>query len=110
MTASAPPLRDAPADYLLLRRALGFKLASAARLLGQFVSYLEARGISTVTTGDALAWATLPAGASPAWQAIRLGVSAAAVGNERAIAKPASHRDRRAQRRVRVSLGDAAAW
>ena len=33
MTASAPPLRDALEDYLLLRRALGFKLASAARLL-----------------------------------------------------------------------------
>ena len=74
MTASAPPLRDALEDYLMLRRALGFKLASAARLLGQFVSYVEARGTSTVTTSDALAWATLPAGASPAWQAIRLTV------------------------------------
>ena len=74
MTASAPPLRDALEDYLMLRRALGFKLASAARLLGQFVSYLETRGASTVTTSDALAWATLPAGASPAWQAIRLAV------------------------------------
>ncbi len=74
MTASAPPLRDALEDYLMLRRALGFKLASAARLLGQFVSYLEARGTSTVTTSDALAWATLPAGASSAWQAIRLSV------------------------------------
>ena len=29
MTASAPPLRDALEDYLMLRRALGFKLASA---------------------------------------------------------------------------------
>ena len=74
MTASAPPLRDALEDYLMLRRALGFKLASAARLLGQFVSYLEARGITTVTPSDALAWAVLPAGASPAWQAIRLTV------------------------------------
>ena len=74
MTTTGLPLRDALEDYLMLRRALGFKLASAARLLGQFVSYLEARGASTVTTSDALAWATLPAGASPAWQAIRLGV------------------------------------
>jgi integrase len=73
VTTTGLPLRDALEDYLLLRRALGFKLASAARLLGQFVSYLEARGTSTVTTSDALAWATLPAGASPAWQAIRLG-------------------------------------
>jgi len=74
MTAPAPPLRDALEDYLMLRRALGFRLASAARLLGQFASYLDVRGTSTVTTSDALAWATLPAGASPAWQAMRLGV------------------------------------
>jgi len=74
MTAPAPPLRSALEDYLTLRHALGFKLTSAARLLGQFVSYLEARGTSTVTTSDALAWAALPAGASPAWQAIRLSV------------------------------------
>ena len=38
MTASAPPLRDALEDYLMLRRALGFKLASAARLLGHRTS------------------------------------------------------------------------
>jgi integrase len=72
MTAPERSLRGALEDYLALRRALGFKLASPARLLGQFVSYLEARGASTITTADALAWATLPAGASPAWQAIRL--------------------------------------
>lgn len=74
MTASCSQLRCAAEDYLALRRALGFKLASAARLLGQFVSYLEARGITTITISDAMAWATLPAGASPAWQAIRLSV------------------------------------
>jgi hypothetical protein len=72
MTDSGRPLRDALDDYLALRRALGFRLATAGRLLGQFVSWLEARGASTITTADALAWATLPAGASPAWQAIRL--------------------------------------
>jgi len=72
MTATSPPLREALEDYLALRRALGFKLASPARLLGQFVGYLEARGTGTITISDALAWATLPAGASPAWQAIRL--------------------------------------
>jgi integrase len=72
MTASGRPLRDALDDYLALRRALGFRLATAGRLLGQFAGWLEARGASTITTADALAWATLPAGASPAWQAIRL--------------------------------------
>ena len=72
MTTAERSLRGELGDYLALRRALGFKLAAPARLLGQFVSYLEARGTSTITITDALAWAVLPAGASPAWQAIRL--------------------------------------
>ena len=72
MTASGRSLRDALEDYLALRRALGFRLATAGRLLGQFADWLEARGASTITTADALEWAVLPAGASPAWQAIRL--------------------------------------
>jgi integrase/recombinase XerD len=74
MTGQRPPLRDALGDYLSLRRALGFRLASAGRLLGQFAGYLEARGIDTVTAEHALAWATQPAGASAHWQAIRLSV------------------------------------
>jgi integrase/recombinase XerD len=72
MTAGGRPLRDSLEDYLGLRRALGFRLKSAGRLLGQFVSWLEDRGTGTITTEDALAWAVLPAGASPAWQSIRL--------------------------------------
>jgi integrase/recombinase XerD len=71
MTAT-PPLREALEDYLALRRALGFKLASPARLLGQFTSWLEDRGTATITVSDALEWAVLPEGASPAWQSIRL--------------------------------------
>ena len=39
-----PSLRDALGDYLALRRALGFKLANAGRLLGQFVHYLDGHG------------------------------------------------------------------
>jgi integrase/recombinase XerD len=74
MTGQRPPLRDALGDYLSLRRALGFRLASAGRLLGQFVGYLEARGADTVTAEHALAWATQPAEASVHWQAIRLSV------------------------------------
>jgi integrase/recombinase XerD len=69
-----PPLRDALADYLALRHALGFKLANAARLLGQFVDYLDGHGADAPTTDHALAWATLPADASTAWRAIRLSV------------------------------------
>jgi len=72
MTASRSPLRDALSDYLSLRRALGFQLANAGRLLGQFVGYLEAHGMDTVTAEHALAWATQPAGASAHGQAIRL--------------------------------------
>src|SRR6266566_2268652 len=74
MTGQPPAPRDALGDYLNLRRALGFRLANAGRLLGQFVSYLEARGADTVTAEHALAWATQPAGASVHWQAIRLSV------------------------------------
>jgi hypothetical protein len=47
------------AEYLSLRQALGFKLHNAARLLGQFVGYLEEHGMDTVTTDDALSWVTL---------------------------------------------------
>jgi integrase/recombinase XerD len=74
MTTSRSPLRDALADYLSLRRALGFQLASAGRLLGQFVDYLEAHGMDTVTAEHAVAWAAQPAGASVHWRAIRLSV------------------------------------
>ncbi len=69
-----PSLRDALGDYLALRRALGFKLASAGRLLGQFVEYLNEHGVGTLTIDHALAWANLPASASGNWRAIRLSV------------------------------------
>src|SRR5690348_2794281 len=69
-----PALREALEDYLSLRRAVGFKLTSSGRLLGQFVDHLEAQGVDTINTEAAVGWATLPAGASPHWVAIRLGV------------------------------------
>jgi integrase len=61
-------------DYLALRRALGFALRRDEKLLIQFLTYLEGHGKDTVTVADALAWATLPAGASPAWLGFRMGV------------------------------------
>ncbi|MFI5091051.1 MAG: tyrosine-type recombinase/integrase [Terriglobales bacterium] len=67
------PLRDALSDYLAVRRALGFKLASAEKLLEQFLAYLQEQGQETITTEHALRWATLPAGGSDAWYALRLG-------------------------------------
>jgi len=74
MSTPRPSLRDSLADYLNLRRALGFQLANAGRLLEQFVGYLERHGIDTVTTEHAVRWATLPADASRHWLAIRVSV------------------------------------
>jgi len=69
---SASPLRQALADYLSLRRALGYKLDKADRLLCQFVSFAEERGETHVRTETALAWATLPVGAAAIWTSRRL--------------------------------------
>jgi integrase len=69
---TGPSLREALHQYLALRRALGFKLQTTGRLLGQFVDHLDVQGATTLTVADALAWATLPAGASSTWHAIRL--------------------------------------
>jgi integrase len=55
-------LRDALADYLAVRRALGYKLDTAERLLRQFLDYLEARGEQRITIEHAVAWAILPGG------------------------------------------------
>jgi integrase len=64
-------LRGALADYLDVRWALGAKLDRAEKLLGQFVSYLEARHAEVITVEHALAWATLPQ-RSGWWHAMRL--------------------------------------
>jgi integrase len=52
------------ADYLTVRRSLGYKLAEHGRLLHDFVAYLAAAGSSTVTTELAVAWAIQPTGCS----------------------------------------------
>lgn len=65
-------LRRVLADYLRLRRALGFKLDRMARLLPEFVGFLEAAGATTVTTELALAWATQPPKDRATWNAGRL--------------------------------------
>jgi integrase len=64
-------LRDQLADYLRIRRSLGYKLERAEKLLEQFLAYLEERGGEIVTLAEALAWARLPGG-SPDWWAFRL--------------------------------------
>jgi integrase/recombinase XerD len=67
-------LDPALADYLALRRSLGFGLQRAAKLLAQFTAYLDAQAADTITVEAALAWATLPAGAGSRWHAMRLTV------------------------------------
>ena len=67
-------LAESLADYLALRRSLGYKLERAAKLLAQFVGYLAAIGAETVTVEAALSWATQPRGADKSWWANRLSV------------------------------------
>lgn len=67
------PHRQALADYLAMRRALGYKLSRDAQLLPQFLDFIEERGEQHLTTGAALGWATLPA-AGPGWWSNRLGI------------------------------------
>jgi integrase len=62
------------ADYLALRRSLGYKLERAGLLLAQFVAHLEAAGVENFSVADAVAWATLPAAGSRRWWALRLSV------------------------------------
>jgi integrase/recombinase XerD len=59
-------------DYLTMRRALGFKLERSGALMAQFVGYLDSVGATVITVDAALAWATLPEGASPFWWSRRL--------------------------------------
>jgi len=69
---SGRPLAAALAEYLAVRRSLGFKLARDGLLLEQFVSFCEQAGACRVTSELALAWVSAPAKASPGWLAMRL--------------------------------------
>ena len=66
------PLREALSGYLGVRRALGFRLDRAEKLIGQFLDYLEEQQAGVVTIDHAVAWATAPAGAASWWHALRL--------------------------------------
>ena len=65
-------LRQALADYLAVRRTLGYRLARAEKLLAQFLAFVEERGEEHLTIETALAWAMAPANADPSWQSRRL--------------------------------------
>ena len=69
---SGRPLRAALAEYLAVRRSLGFKLARDGLLLEQFAGFCEQAGASRVTSELALAWVSAPAKASAGWLAMRL--------------------------------------
>lgn len=71
---SGRPLRAALAEYLAVRRSVGFKLARDGLLLEQFAGFCEQAGASRVTSELALAWVSAPANASPGWLAMRLTV------------------------------------
>jgi integrase/recombinase XerD len=65
-------VREAVTQYLAMRRALGFKLEDAGAALFKFVSFLEERGASYITTPLALEWAQEPSQAQPSSWAQRL--------------------------------------
>jgi integrase len=68
------PLRQVLADYLLLRRTLGFKLQRAEKLLTQFLAYVEQRGETHLRVSTMLAWAVQPGREPSGWPAYRLGI------------------------------------
>jgi integrase/recombinase XerD len=59
-------------SYLVIRRAVGFKLHRTGLLLADFVGYLEENQSDTITTDSALAWASLSRNASLEWWGYRL--------------------------------------
>lgn len=64
-------LRQAAAGHLKDRRARGYQLADHGWLLGAFLDDLAARGRTTITVADAVAFALRPE-TSQRWQAARL--------------------------------------
>jgi integrase/recombinase XerD len=67
-------LRCMLADYLRLRRSLGYKLRRSEKLLNQFLNHLEAARVKTITTQHALAWACQPIGCNNNWRSQRLSI------------------------------------
>jgi integrase len=66
-------LSEALAEYLQLRRSLGFKLHDAGLQLPRFVAFVEEHGSPYITTGLAMAWAQHATTGQPAEWAKRLG-------------------------------------
>jgi integrase len=60
--------------YLAVRRAMGYKLARAGKLLPQFTAWMAERDQSVITTALALQWATCPPATGSNWHHQRLSV------------------------------------
>jgi integrase len=69
------PLADSLADYLRIRRRLGFELPHDGRLLEGFVAFLDQAAAERITTELALTWARLPVDVHPHTWRQRLGVA-----------------------------------
>jgi hypothetical protein len=67
-----PTLRDHLAEYLAMRRELGYRLDKLELVAGH-CDWLIAADKTTFTIADAVAWARLPGEADPTWWALRLG-------------------------------------
>ena len=64
-------LRSALEKYLSMRQGLGYKYQHQTRRLADFVSFMEKRKATTITTKLAMEWATLPPDRHASW-ALRL--------------------------------------
>lgn len=67
-------LHEVVQEYLLVRRALGYKLEREGMLLPKFAVFVEAQESPHLTTELAVRWATQPVDASPYWSSRRLGI------------------------------------
>ena len=67
-------LRKALEEYLRVRRTFGFKLRMAGDALHKFVSFLERKKSSVITTKLSLSWATQLSNVQPAQWANHLGM------------------------------------
>ena len=65
-------LRHRLGQYLQVRRALGYKLERAGRLLPDFVAFVHQARAPFITSALALAWATQSSRGTPWWAAARL--------------------------------------
>jgi hypothetical protein len=64
-------LRSALERYLSMRQGLGYKYHHQTRRLTDFVTFMEKRKATTITTKLAMEWATLPPDRHATW-ALRL--------------------------------------